>query len=232
MRASYFNAVWVRLLQYTFNDELPDGIQAAGGSRWMVAVTTLLDQPNNPWWDDKQTPGVVEGRDEILKKALIGARLDLTRHLGKDPVTWSWGSLHEVTLTHPVLGGPTVPAFVRSVFNRGPIGLPGGTSIVNANSYNAAARAPGAAPTDISGSTFKVTSAPSMRMVVDLGDLDASTWVNQTGNSGHPYDAHYIDQADTWASGGSYAWPSTRAAVERAAEETLTLVPSGHLQGG
>jgi len=231
VRASYFNAVWVRLLQYTFNDELPSGIAANGGSRWMVAVTTLLDQPNNPWWDDKQTPGVVEGRDEILKKALIGARLDLTRHLGKDPVTWSWGSLHEVTLTHPVLGGPTVPDLVRSIFNRGPIGLPGGSSIVNANSYNAAARAPGASPTDISSTTFQVTTAPSMRMVVDLGDLDASTWVNQTGNSGHPYDAHYIDQADTWASGGSYPWPSTQAAVERTAAETLTLVPRGQVQG-
>ena len=62
-------------------------------------------------------------------------------------------------------------------------------------------------------------------MVVDLGDLDASTWVNQTGNSGHPYAAHYIDQADTWAAGGTYPWPSTRGAVQQARENELVLTP-------
>ncbi len=224
IRATYFNAVWVRLLQYTFDDELPTDLQADGGSRWMVAILALLKQPNNPWWDDKQTPGVVEGRDEILKKALVNARLDLTQHLGKDPVTWNWGALHEVTLTHQALGGDGVPGIVRGIFNRGPIGLPGGSSIVNANSYDAAARVPGS-PRKIGTETFAVTSAPSMRMVVDLGNLDASTWVNQTGNSGHPYNAHYIDQADAWAAGETFPWPSTQAAVEASAQETLTLTP-------
>ena len=226
IRATYFNAVWVRLLQYTFDDELPTDLQADGGSRWMVAILKLLKQPNNPWWDDKQTPGVVEGRDEILKRALVNARLDLTQHLGKDPVTWNWGELHQVTLTHQVLGGSGVPGLVRDIFNRGPIGLPGGSSIVNANSYNASARAPGT-PREIGLETFAVTSAPSMRMVVDLGNLDASTWVNQTGNSGHPYDKHYIDQADAWAAGETFSWPSTRAAVEASSEQTLTLTPGG-----
>ena len=130
-------SVWVRVLQYTFNDELPTDLQANGNSRWMAAVTQLLQQPNNPWWDDKQTPGVVESRDEILKKALVGARLDLTRHLGKDPVTWSWGELHTATLQNQVLGGDGVPDLVRRIFNRGPVELPGGSSIVNANGWDA-----------------------------------------------------------------------------------------------
>ena len=213
VRAAYFNAVYMRLLEYTFDDELPSDLQADGGGRWMVAVTTLLNDPKNAWWDDKKTPGVVETRDEILRKALVQARLDLAQHLGKDPVTWSWGKLHTVTFEHPVLGGDSVPGIVRAVFNRGPIGLPGGPSIVNANGW------------DASTTTFAVQAAPSMRMVVDLGDLDASTCVNQTGNSGHPYAAHYIDQADTWAAGGTYPWPSTRDAVQQARENELVLTP-------
>lgn len=213
VRAAFFNAVYLRLLEYTFNDELPNDVQADGGARWMVAMTQLLKEPKNAWWDDRRTPGVIESRDEILRKALVRARLDLAEHLGKEPVTWSWGKLHTVTFTHPVLGGKSVPGIVSSIFNRGPIGLPGGPSIVDANGW------------DASKGNFDVRTAPSMRMVVDLADLDASRWVNQTGNSGHPYEPHYIDQADAWAGGESYPWPSTRAAVEKAKSEELVLTP-------
>ena len=41
--------------------------------------------PSNPWWDDKSTPGVVENEQGILRTALVDARLDLTKTLGKDP---------------------------------------------------------------------------------------------------------------------------------------------------
>jgi penicillin amidase len=213
VRAAFFNAVYMRLLEYTFNDELPNDIKANGGARWMVAMTRLLKEPSNPWWDDRKTPGVTESRDEILRKALVRARLDLAMHLGKEPVTWSWGKLHTVTFRHQVLGGESAPDIVQDIFNRGPIGLPGGPAIVNANGW------------DASKNNFEVRTAPSMRMVVDLADLDSSTWVNQTGNSGHPYGPHYIDQADAWAGGETYPWPSTTAAIDKAKAEELVLTP-------
>ena len=49
----------------------------------------LLKKPNDPWWDNKQTPGVIEGRDEILRQAMVEARRDLTKRLGKNPGTGS-----------------------------------------------------------------------------------------------------------------------------------------------
>ena len=162
VRASYYNAVWMRVVQYTFNDELPQDLQADGGGRYMAAMLTLLKDPTNGWWDDRRTPGLVESRDEILRKALVQARLDLAKHLGKDPVTWTWGELHTLTVKNQVLGGDGVPQLVQRLFNRGPIPLGGGPSIVNANGWNAAS------------GTFEVTRGPSMRMVVDLGTLDAS----------------------------------------------------------
>ena len=68
---------------------------------------------------------------------------------------------------------------------------------------------------------------PSMRMVVDLSDLDASRWVNLTGASGHPFDTHYDDQTATWAAGDTYAWPFTAAAVREATDDVLVLEPDG-----
>jgi penicillin amidase len=34
------------------------------------------------------TPGVIEGRDEILREALVDARVELTKSLGKNPTKW------------------------------------------------------------------------------------------------------------------------------------------------
>ncbi len=215
--AAYYNAVWSNLLRLLFDDELPADLQADGGDRWMQAVITLLDTPKSPWWDNKQTADVTEGKDEIIRQALVAARLELTKELGKDPNDWQWGKLHQLTLRHQVLGGEDLSGvsgtLLRWIFNKGGYEMPGGSSIVDANGWNASV-------------DYSVDWAPSMRMVVDLSDLDASTWVNQTGASGHPMSAHYGDQIDAWVKGEQYPWPFTRSAVDEAATDTLTLVPS------
>jgi len=209
--AAYFNAVWSNVLRLAFDSELGD-MKADGGSRWMQAVSVLLTEPHDSWWDNKQTPGVIESRDEILREAMVAARLDLTTKLGKTPVTWQWGRLHQLTLTSQILGGNSVPGPVAAIFNRGPWQMPGGSSIVNANGWDA-------------GQGYGVNVAPSMRMIVNLGDLDASRWVNQTGSSGHPYDAHYVDQTDAWAKNQTYPWPFSAKAVRAGGGDELTLSP-------
>ena len=212
--AAYFAAVWSTLLRLTFWDDLPDGFEPSGGSRWLAVVAGMLDDPQSPWWDDRTTVGIVEGRDEILTRALVTARSELTVAMGRDAGDWTWGRLHAAAPEHALLGGPSMPAIVRRLVNPGAVPVGGGSSIVNATSWDAA-----------SGS-FAVGAAPSMRMVVDLGDLDSSTWVNLTGVSGHPASPHYADQLGAWAEGSSYAWPFTSDAVDEAAADRLTLTPA------
>ncbi|MGV8965535.1 MAG: penicillin acylase family protein [Cellulomonas sp.] len=212
--AAYFASVWTNLLQLTFWDELPDNARPDGGSRWLEVVRGMLERPDDPWWDDRTTVGVVEGRDEILSQALTSARRELTVQIGKDPTDWEWGQLHMVAPKHPALGGDTVPSLVRRLVNPAPLEVAGSSSAVNATSWNAG-----------SGS-FEVTKAPSMRMVVDLGDLDASTWVVLTGTSGHPGSKHYSDQFGAWARGETFPWPFSAAAVDEAADSRLILRPA------
>ncbi len=211
--AAYFAAVWRNLLQLTFWDDLPESARPAGGSRWLAVVQDLLENPTDPFWDDRQTVSVVETRDEVLTQALVSARLDLTVEQSKQPTDWAWGTLHVLALEHPVLGGESIPGPVRSYFNPSPVGMAGGSSIVNATAWDAA-----------SGS-FGVTAGPSMRMVVDLDDLDRSTWVTVTGTSGHPASKHYADQLKTWAAGETYSWPFSSKAVAAAAKDELILIP-------
>jgi penicillin amidase len=211
--AAYFAAVWRNLLKITFNDELPPSMWPQGDSRWLAVVQGMLDRPNDAFWDDQATVAVVESRDQVLTEALVSARQDLTVELGKDTSDWEWGTLHQLKLEHLVLGGSGVPAPIAMYMNPAPVKVGGGSSIVNATGWDAA-----------SGS-FDVTSGPSMRMVVDLADLDASTWVVVTGTSAHPASEHYQDQLGAWATGETFPWPSSTEAVDAAEVDELTLTP-------
>ena len=212
--AAYFYAVFANLLTAVFDDELPPDLAATGNSRSMLILEDLLADPTSVWWDDKRTPGVVETRDEVIRSALVRAREDLTRDISKDPTNWTWGQLHRATLRHEVLGEGDVPALVQGIFNSPALPVSGNTAVVNAMSW------------DASTGTFEVTAGPSMRMVVDLGDRDASTWVNQTGTSGHAFHPHYSDQTSAWVDGETFPWAFTRDAVEESVEQTLLLVPA------
>ncbi|HET6856870.1 MAG TPA: penicillin acylase family protein, partial [Streptomyces sp.] len=150
-------------------------------------------------------------RDELLDRAMKDARWELTAKLGKDVDTWSWGRLHQLNLKNQTLGveGPGV---VRWMLNRGPWNLGGGEAAVNATGWNAAGG-------------YEVLWVPSMRMVVNLKDLDKSRWINLTGASGHAYSAHYTDQTDKWAKGQLLDWAFTENAVEQSTSDTLVLRP-------
>lgn len=213
--AAYFAAVWGDLLRLTFADDLPAGHGPDGGSRWLEVISSIVDDPDSPWWDDRTTPGIREGRDDVLSRAMVSARRQLTAEMGARTDDWRWDKLHVVAPQHPVLGGSGVPGLVRGRVNPDPRGVGGGTSVVDATAW------------DASSGSYEVTAGPSMRMVVDLGDLDSSTWVNLTGTSGHPASDHYADQLPAWAEGRTFAWPFSSAATGADAAARLTLRPAG-----
>ncbi|WP_203337326.1 penicillin acylase family protein [Nocardioides limicola] len=210
--AAYFNAVWSNLLELVFGDRLPEGQQPDGGQRWFAVMERLLGEPANAWWDDPETVDHIETRDEVLAEALRLARDELTRRLSVDPAEWQWGRLHRLELQDSTLGSSGNPV-AEWLLNRGPFWAAGGTSLVNATSWNAA-------------ESYRVTAAPSMRMVVAPGDWDSSRWINLTGVSGHPASPHYDDQIDLWLAGETLPWPFTAEAVHEAAAAELRLLPA------
>jgi penicillin G amidase len=72
---------------------------------------------------------------------------------------------------------------------------------------------------------FDVYIAPSWRAVYDLADLDESKGILPTGQSGNPASPHWNDQTGAWAAGRLRPLPFSRAAVEAAATDRLTIVP-------
>lgn len=209
--AAYFNTVWKHVLDLTFNDELPANARPTGGERWYAVMAKLVNDPDSKWWDNVDTPGV-ETRDDILAQAMREARDELTRTQSRHPNKWRWGVMHQLKLTNPTLGTSGV-ALVERLFNRGPYEVGGGGGTVNATAWDAT-------------KGYEVTSLPSMRMVVDLGDLDKSRWIQLTGNSGHAFHRNYVDQAALWVKGETLGWAYSAKAVKATTKHTLTLAPT------
>ncbi|MEU7418409.1 penicillin acylase family protein [Streptomyces antibioticus] len=192
----------------------PDQAQPDGGDRWFQVVRKLMDKPDSDWWTTPESgtrEGADRNRDDLLKRAMIDARWELTAELGKDIDTWSWGRLHRLFLKNQTLG-TSGPDFIQYVLNRGPWKLGGGEAAVDATGWNAAGG-------------YGVVWVPSMRMVVNLADPDKSKWINLTGASGHAFSAHYTDQTGKWAKGELLDWAFSKKAVEESTSDTLLLKP-------
>ncbi|GAA1548210.1 penicillin acylase family protein [Nocardioides humi] len=211
--AAYFNVVWREVLERTFADELPEVIRPDGGDRWFAVVTALLPRGKNAWWDDVSTDDKVERREDILRDAMMAARDELTALESPHAKEWTWGALHELDLRSSTLGESGI-GIVERIFNRGGWEVGGGSSLVNATAWDAR-------------EGYQVVTAPSMRMVVPMDDLDAARWINLTGVSGHAFHPHYTDQTELWARGETLPWVFSEKAVEDAGKDVLRLTPAG-----
>lgn len=211
-QAAFFERYWWFLLSDTFNDQLPEDYAAAGGARWFEVMRQNVNQPDSAWWDDVSTADKVETRDDIFAVALAETVENLDKAYGNDPAKWpTWGDMHTATFRNATLGESGI-APIEALFNRGPFPTAGGESIVNATGWNV-------------GESFEVTWLPSMRMIVDLGNLNNSVTVHTTGQSGHAYSDHYIDMADLWRNIQYYPmWWEETSVVENS-EGHLQLLP-------
>ena len=72
---------------------------------------------------------------------------------------------------------------------------------------------------------------PSMRMVVDLADFDASTWNHLSGNSGHTFHPNYTDQTEAWQKAEMTPWAYSPEAVATSTTYTLVLTPADSAAG-
>ena len=210
--ATIFETFWSHLLQNTFDDDLPTAYWPQGGDRWFELMRNIVQQPDSFWWDDKTTTARIETRDDIFTRSFSDAVDELKSKYGGDPARWpAWGDVHTATFRNLTLGASGVPP-IEALFNRGPFPVAGGESIVNATGFDAS-------------KSFEVNWLPSMRMIVDLGNLDNSLTVHTTGQSGHAYAPHYFDMVDLWRNIRYYPMLWSQSSVTAAAQAHLTLVP-------
>jgi penicillin amidase len=118
--------------------------------------------------------------DDLLVTSLAAGLTAGEKIAGSNVAGWDYGAWIELHIDHPVEG--QLPLIGR-YFNIGPVPMSG-------------------SPSSIKQTTQRL--GPSMRMVIDLGNLDQSLANVVTGESGHVMSRHYKDQWSAYYGGTSF----------------------------
>lgn len=184
-------------------DELDDSTGHRVATPSDEVMLELINQPTNPWWDDRRTKNVVETRDVIMTRALVQAYDSLSARFGEPSAKgWPWDSVATVNIHHVLgLGGFSVTGLITD----------GGKGTLNP--------APG-------GGGF----GPSWRLVVDLGPQIQAWDTYPGGQSGNPASPEYDNRIPEWLAGqlSPVLVPSTPAGLPAArTASVLELKPEG-----
>jgi penicillin amidase len=185
------------LLEHILKPKLGDGLS---GYRWGMSTIFLENVLANNW--TRWLPPGDSSFDDTLTKSLEAGVRQIPSLVGsRSHDAWEQGNTILLTFHHPLGQGFPLLGRLLDV---------------------------GAFPQAGTATTVKATTnrhGPSMRMVVDLSNLDNSVQNITLGESGQAFSPYYKDQFDSWYSGGSFPMSFSDAAVERATMHSLVLWP-------
>jgi penicillin amidase len=209
--ASVFQVWYWFLVDNVFRDELGDALMdryRAYSNTHMPLLIEWMEQPDNPWFDDVNTPEV-ETREDVVRSSLADAVGWLRDNYGEDPAEWEWGKLHTKTFVHNPLGQSGI-SIIEWLFNSDTIPARGDGFTVDAASYSF-------------GDPFTMGGGVSQRYIADLSDFSNSLSIHTTGQSGHLFHPHREDFIPLWQNVEYHPMVFDREQVEANAEATLTL---------
>jgi len=150
------------------------------------------------------------GWDEAIREAAFDAQRAIVQRAGPDPSDWAWGRVRPLTLKHPFGDKP----IVARLFDLGPYPIGGDATTIPQASLDL--RAPAANPIGIA----------SLRMVIDVGDWDRSTFILAGGQSGNPFSPHAADQVPRWLEADGVPIHTSRQARDAAVTRSLVVEPA------
>ena len=210
--ATIFHAIYERFAWLTYADELGEDLARHMLGLWYFwqerFQQMVLTDHLNHWFDDLNTPAIVEDKVAILMRAALDVRNELSDALGDNPDRWNWGAVHRHTFVSPIR---------REGFGVGLLG--GGTH-----------PAPGSVETLYRGlydfeNPFDVTVSAALRMVADLGDVDKVLAVQSGGVAGRVFHPHATDQIEAFMNGEKRYWWFSESKIREHTQSILRLQP-------
>jgi len=177
----------------------------------LAAVRGELDSPFATH-DGGRGKGLGDRREELARRLATAWSQGASRW-GEDVSRWNYGEMHVWTPHHRLDAVPVI----GSLFDVGSFPVPGS----------------GSSPCVFSGARRDVDGLPrvdvshgaSLRFVADCTNPDHSLAILTSGQSGHPFDAHYSDQLVDYLGGELHPMHWSDAAIDAAATSKLTLAP-------
>lgn len=186
-------------------DELGDLFTQLPGTINDNYIYKILKAGPDEWVDDIST-SQRESMDDIVKRSFSDAINTLSDAYGDDVSDWTWGSIHKISLDHP-MGKVKILDKIFSL-NSELYGIGGSNHTVCPYTY---------------GEGFKVTDGASERHIFNLADWDESYTIIPTGASGVPASEFYLSQTEDYLKGKFYKDAFSEAAVKASAKYVLNL---------
>lgn len=188
-------------------DELGDLFNQLPGSINDYYIYRILQIGPDEWVDDINTPQK-ENLDDIVQRSFTECVKLLSDTYGADQNKWTWGSIHKITLEHP-MGKVKILAKIFGL-NSPEYGIGGSNHTVCPYTY---------------ADGFKVTDGASERHIFNTANWDESYTVIPTGVSGVPASEFYLSQTKSYLEGKFYKDAFSQGAVKAGAKYTLLLKP-------
>jgi penicillin G amidase len=198
----YFRISFINNL---LSDELQDLYAQLPGIAREYYIYRILKTGPDAMVDNVNTPAV-ETLDDIILKSFRDCISTLSQKYGEDQKMWKWGSIHRITIEHPLGSVKLLDRIFH--FNSAEYEIGGSNHTVSPYSY---------------GAGFKVNHGASERHIFNTADWDESYTVIPTGESGVPASEFYLSQTKSYLSGKFYRDAFSERAVKEAAKYILIL---------
>ncbi len=205
--AALFRILWADLGNRILDTVVPANARDLVPSLAAGELIRLIGTPDAAFGNNP-----VAVRDRLFDASLVAAWAEAVRLMGPDPGGWRWGSLHKVRIAHPLSRLPAIAAAFPAIEGNDRGGGSGGDNFtVNARW--------------VGKRGFGVTGGASYLQVIDVGNWDASLYLNLPGQSADPQSPHYRDHYAPWIAGEMQPLPFSKAAVDAAAKRRTVLNP-------
>jgi penicillin amidase len=204
-----FHAWRRELARRVFVDDLGDlaaDFEAAADTTRALLHVLSSKAPARDWCDDRSTTQRFESCLTLMSESLDASVEALAEESGRDVAGLRWGEAHQAVAEHRPFSSVAALAGLFELRTS----YPGDTFTINVGALSHRSDAP-----------FSTRHAASMRAIHDLSSADASTWVQSTGQAGHPLSELYSSMLPLWREVNSL--PMRRTAVGGTRE--LTLAP-------
>ena len=210
-----FSAMLREITKGTFADELGDKFPMVTRSREEFLRGVFSGTaPFHHWCADVESDAD-KTCDDVIRTSFSNGVEWIEGAYGPKVSTWKWGHAHPAHHIHRTLG--SVPVIGRFFNMTHPSG--GSGASINRGLYTG------------SGSTpFANVHASGYRGVYDFADLNASIFMQSTGQSGNVLSPHYRDLTALWATGDYMRMTTDFSEIEGNAPHRLRLTPGKSVQ--
>ena len=207
--ATIYNRILFEFYKATYKDEMGKSFDVFLNTQTAKkALAKQVQRKASIWWNNVTTDKI-ETREDIIKTSFKNSVSFLQNQLGENIDNWTWNRVISLEHEHAIgkAGG-----ILRKIFNVGPFETVGGNEVLNNQIFKL----------DSTG-VYKIHAGPSTRRVIDFSDIENSSTILPTGQSGNVFSDYYKDQAQNYVNGKFVKMKINQAEIEESKNKLMFL---------